>query len=1129
MRSRRPHLFSDTEITEQAQLDRSAFEYHLETLTKRKQELDFEHFARKLAEKELCPNLLPQTGPTGGGDSKVDSETYPVSSDISNRWYYAEAGGRDATTERWAFAFSTKEDWKAKVRSDIKGIAETGRGYSLAYFVTSRFTKDKDRASVQDELRAAYGIDVRILDRTWIVEKVFTNRRQALAIETLRISLPLVPTSRKGPRDTSREAELNELERQIEDSERYPGIEYQLVDDALQAALLARGLELPRVEVEGRFERASRLANERGTSQQQLRCVYNKAWTYFWWYDDLSSFNRVYDSVEKLALSSSQTTDVQLLQNLWQLLHASVKNSHIDQAEGRLEARTNALRQHLRQIQDERSRPNAALHARANLLLMDVFTSNGDVKTLGGILTKFKEVFNQSKGLIDFPALQFVEILMELGEYLPKNESFDDVFESALLLARERESCTVSGRMLLRRGIQKLKGKQPYEAIRLLGRAQQDLAVHESRAEMAAALAVCASAYEEAGLFWAARGSLLLAANQALKEFWERGKMTVQALECLRKLVWIELQLGRIPRALTWIEMFLVSSQAIESDEERRAKLEEEWVHVDGVLGALLLRTDTYDLKELSFLPSVLERFRLDASWMALLYALGYEDRLRAEKMIPAEESQEAVWAFFNNWVIQPGLGALPEAPEYLDRQFLELRSSVLGCEVRAAVPNNLTSRYLAEAVLAGLEAFLATSLDSSSLMPHTSRLKLKILPRDFMSEPLSFTVATAPETIVEISHPNEGSFGAEDAAAIQDKLIELISAITAQISVLPEDGNKFLEKLIKDERGLGRALLIASVGTMIRNILGENPKFRMSDWHSVPFQGEAFPLLRNENWNAGASKNSQNYENFRPIPGKGEPPADLLNTEVLKHRDRKIFSLIDMDLWNKAQWTGTGFVVSEEPGYSPTLILMFKESKAAMRIFAGWRQELGQEDTKDRLRVSVITGINRDSPATYRVIVSENPAWSKLKEAERRQVVIVARINEMIPTTPANLNRFVETYARVKKYLLVAGLAEQGGLRAWAPALGILKHELVVRPAWQIGRHDPDMVGIYADDKIIVPDGATDVPVLEALAWKQKRPEAGPSRLRKPGTTRARARKIGRNDPCYCGSGRKYKKCHGR
>jgi len=31
-----------------------------------------------------------------------------------------------------------------------------------------------------------------------------------------------------------------------------------------------------------------------------------------------------------------------------------------------------------------------------------------------------------------------------------------------------------------------------------------------------------------------------------------------------------------------------------------------------------------------------------------------------------------------------------------------------------------------------------------------------------------------------------------------------------------------------------------------------------------------------------------------------------------------------------------------------------------------------------------------------------------------------------------------------------------------------------------------------------------------------------------KPGFTPSGAR-IGRNDPCYCGSGLKYKKCHGR
>src|SRR5689334_9380912 len=89
MRARRPELFSDSRVIERPQLSRDVFDHYLDTLTSRKQELDFEHFARRLAEKELCPNLIPQTGPTGGGDSKVDTETYPVAAEIADRWYAA--------------------------------------------------------------------------------------------------------------------------------------------------------------------------------------------------------------------------------------------------------------------------------------------------------------------------------------------------------------------------------------------------------------------------------------------------------------------------------------------------------------------------------------------------------------------------------------------------------------------------------------------------------------------------------------------------------------------------------------------------------------------------------------------------------------------------------------------------------------------------------------------------------------------------------------------------------------------------------------------------------------------------------------------------------------------------------
>src|SRR5215469_9225288 len=87
MRRRRPYLFSDSKIISAPKLTREVLDHQLETLTNRKEENEFEHLCRRLAEKEICPNLRPQTGPTGGGDAKVDSETYPVSTEIAQRWY----------------------------------------------------------------------------------------------------------------------------------------------------------------------------------------------------------------------------------------------------------------------------------------------------------------------------------------------------------------------------------------------------------------------------------------------------------------------------------------------------------------------------------------------------------------------------------------------------------------------------------------------------------------------------------------------------------------------------------------------------------------------------------------------------------------------------------------------------------------------------------------------------------------------------------------------------------------------------------------------------------------------------------------------------------------------------------
>jgi hypothetical protein len=314
LRARRPEKFSDSVVEERSALDRSMLEYHLATLTSRSQEVKFENFARRLAEREICPNLLPQTGPTGGGDSKVDSETYPVADGLSLVWYVGI--GREAASERWAFAFSAKKRWREKVRSDIAKLVSTRRGYRKAFFVSSQFIPDKARADVEDELRARHDLDVRILDRTWILDRVFTSSHEELAIEELELTTHSRKAVVKGPLDVQRERELEETEKRIRDAGQQQGFGYSVVDDCITAALLSRQLERPRVEIDGRFERAERIAARYGTPHQRLECAYQRAWTAFYWYEDYELFAELYQTVQERAKGSRNSYHLELLSNL---------------------------------------------------------------------------------------------------------------------------------------------------------------------------------------------------------------------------------------------------------------------------------------------------------------------------------------------------------------------------------------------------------------------------------------------------------------------------------------------------------------------------------------------------------------------------------------------------------------------------------------------------------------------------------------------------------------------------------------------------------------------------------------------------------------------------------------------
>ena len=388
----------------------------------------------------------------------------------------------------------------------------------------------------------------------------------------------------------------------------------------MQSALLARSLGRPRHEVDGRFDRAERIAERVGHAQQRMRVAYMRTWTAYWWYDDTDELTRGYDRVEEFAIGSHQCADLEKLVNLWLLLNAAVWLSLLETDKAKLADRTLKLEAALRRLSTETERPNNALLAKVHLILMGLHEAFGSEEKTESIFRQLQEVIEADHDNPAFPFGFLLQIIQELDSLFPDNERLDPIFECVVRLTAERASKGTAGCLLLRRGCEKFQSSHRYEAIRLLGRAQENLTMEEYAEEFIRSLVVCAFAYESAGLLWAARRNMLVAASVTLTGFAKHGTIVSGCLDSLKRLTWLELQLGRIPHALCWIELQELIAGHLALQGQDLDRFRRDLAHQDVVLGLLLLKTDTASLKELDFMPQILDRMGLCSSWMALLF-----------------------------------------------------------------------------------------------------------------------------------------------------------------------------------------------------------------------------------------------------------------------------------------------------------------------------------------------------------------------------------------------------------------------------------------------------------------------------------------------------------------------------
>ncbi|HGX3311195.1 TPA: hypothetical protein ACNH8R_002220 [Pseudomonas aeruginosa] len=1081
MRARRPEQYSDTLHVEVGEMDRRQFEFHLDSLTSRKEETAFENFARVLAEKELCPNLIPQTGPTGGGDSKVDTETYPVAPAIATLWY---EGNPTSADQRWGFAVSAKADWKPKVRSDVAKIAATGRPYTLIFFISNQAIKDKDRAEMEDALTARHGVQVRIFDRSWIIEKVVRNRRWDIVAETLQFELVRKTVSTPGPLDAGRLRDLEALDRKVE-AAADSAVTLQLVEESLQSALLARGLDRPRYEVDGRFDRADRLAR-RIDSRQRRRILYQKAWTALWWFDDLDEAARIYDLLAPEVLPSDWIWDIDCVVNLWLALQAGSTPD---------EARTSALRAALQRHADDKSKETSSLWARTQLLQMDLATSLRAKSDLKPTLVAMRQVLSNVRRQIEFPIEPVVRIVRELASVIGDSPGYDDLLDAVIEIERERNGDRAAGELQLQRGLQKLDRKKAYDAIDDLARAQILLAQEDCRDEFIVALSGTGLAYESAGLLYAARANLVSALDRCLFSWFKEGVIDSRALPLLKKLAWLELQLGRVPYVLAWVKWFAPIQIALSLNGDDTKALEQELQAIDRVLGILILRTAHEDWASLTRLPDLLASLGLEMSRAAALFMLGHEDKVRADYGTADDDLNQ----FASEWLAAPAAQDLPNRPLW-HLGTTTMATVILGCQVEVVARGGIASALLGESIIGFLEAFYSTAVRSRGFLSPRERLVIDVRQSEAAKSPfvLRHVEDDCGETTLVVSHPVVAAANLV-GEGFEQQIFELFARVTYELQLGIERPG--FEEMFSKYRAQDRAYHVARSIISATNILGESPPGRAEDWVRDDNLA-AYPLVRDKAWVPAvvAPESADHAPDKDSTSSESLPLEHIFGADALLHRNMRVMSPINLPLWEKAKWKGTGVALPQVPGEvaPPMMALAFENFDAGKKIFRGWRKKVGIENRDGWLSVTVITGIRRGRPLDYRVAIGISESYMAATANDRRLFAMAYRMHDMTPSSSRNLDALQHHFRHAGFVFLMpmAFNAASSGMEMTNEnyELGIKLSHLRFIPAWQVDEKSPLLGAMGGITDPVLPPDVTEAPFLRALERLRTREPAASS-----------------------------------
>lgn len=1064
-----PEQFSDTKIVKVGHLDRNFFSYFLETLTNEGREKEFEEFCRKIAEVEICPNLLPQTGPTGGGDSKVDSETYPVSEVLASTWYYGY--GNESATNRWAFAISAKRDWKPKVKSDVAKIIkvndELNRNYTKIFFMTNQYVSDKKRAETEDELRKQFNIDVRILDKNWLLEKVFSNDNKEIAINSFHLSDSFRDEKQIGAMDLKRLRELEEIEKALKKPTEMKSSKCLAM--AKRCITLGRQLELPKDKMVGILERAQSLSEKFGMKVDRAEVIYQYAWTIFWWYPDTTLYYKKYKEYEKLTLDDSNVEQLKNLATLWMNLFSLSHDEELIPIKEHTEILINEHKKYI----DDLSRPNASLEARASYQM--VRTMLGD--DINDILKQYIDIINQSDGNLDFNLYPINKLIMKTPIY-KDSPYYSEIFELLLEKIGSQSQDLEMAKMLTRRGIDLID--HPYKAIQYFSRSLNKLFKEESKDDLIFTLVNMASSFEKIGLYWASRNFYMYVFYLCTNQYLKFGELNPALIVSANRLKYVELKFGRIMNSIEFDNLEKISKQ-LYPEEIDEQQIEDTY---DYILGIQMFRVEFSKLSNLESLPDYLLERDLPFSSIALKYELGYYDD---EMLDEFNRNKDAFDDFIYKWYNQPAKEQMIGMPWFGFENEVVFTSKILGCQIKVLSPNNALCMEIGSTILASIESFFVTGMQNK-LLPLADSIIFNI---DYIDDPSFQLRLEIDETRKNQAKIVCSNYSKEDFAGVQEQMQNfLLEVLGYTVSILfpYEKAMGSIEKMIKNENALDRSQTFSNSVFYVLENLGVG----VYNYSLETEQYKSYSLLRTEKVpikNEDLEKNEDVKTEEKLKIHYEEPPKDL-NFENTSQENISTSTIINIPLWDKAKWKGINFIGTIQNDIPPILSPVFLD-KSGVQIFKEWISEYGSIDKYNKIKIGIIKGINNNNPNWYRVIIGSDPSNDKTITKSTEIISTINRLHTMEAITSENLHRFEKNLSNFPVFIFAPSIMENGVENIKFKkefAIHKEKKSIFICNAWEITENDFFLsTGIMPFDEPVIPKGINNPFVLKLIENKKR------------------------------------------